>query len=218
VAARRLGLMLAASLSLAGAGSVALAGCGSAARPARARIPAPASIPAAARIPAALARESRPIGHGPAFHPPAAGPVPGPCRRDLGRRSGVHVELFAAGRVVLVAAGIGVRPPIRQVEGRIAGARCFGALATLEPTGVVLVRPVSRLTLSDLFRAWKQPLSAHRLASFRAGPGARVRLFVDGRRRSGAPGAVWLRPHAEIVLEVGPYVPPHVSYRFPPGA
>lgn len=210
MATRRLGLVLAASLSLAGAGSVALAGCGSAARP------APAAIPAA--IPAALAREARPIGHGPAFHPGAGGQVPGPCDRRLGPRLGVHVELFAAGRVVLVAAGIGVRPPIRQVEGRIASARCFGELVTLEPTGVVLVRPRARLTLSDLFRAWNQPLSAHRLASFSADPGDRVRVFVDGRARPGAPGPVRLRPHAEIVLEVGPYVPPHAFYHFPPGS
>jgi hypothetical protein len=26
-----------------------------------------------------------------------------------------------------------------------------------------------------------------------------------------------LTPHAEIVLEVGPHVPPHASYTFPPG-
>jgi len=26
-----------------------------------------------------------------------------------------------------------------------------------------------------------------------------------------------LRRHAEIVLEIGPYVPPHARYTFPPG-
>jgi hypothetical protein len=216
VATHRLGAVLAVWLSLAGAGTVALTGCGSAVRPSSPAGPAVAAAPAA--IPAALAREARPIGHGAAFHPGAHGSVPGACRRDLGRRLGVHVELFAADRVVLVAAGIGVRPPIRRAEGRIAGARCFGELVTLEPTGVVLLRPGARLTLADLFRAWNQPLSTHRLASFRAGPGRRVRIFVDGRPRPGGPGAVRLRPHSEIVLEVGPYVPPHASYRFPPGS
>jgi hypothetical protein len=216
VATHRLGALLAASLSLAAAGSVALAGCGSAVRRSPAAGSAVGTAPAA--IPAALAREARPIGHGAAFHPGADGPVAGACRRELGRRVGVHVELFAGNRVVLIAAGIGARPPIRQDEGRIAAARCFGELVTLEPTGVVLVRPDARLTLAGLFRAWNEPLSTHRLAAFRAGAGARVRIYVDGRSRAGAPGTVRLRPHSEIVLEVGPYVPPHAFYRFPPGS
>jgi hypothetical protein len=127
---------------------------------------------------------------------------------------GVHIELFAADRVVLVAAGIGVRGPVRRLEGRIAAARCFGELATIEPTGVVLVRRGSRLALADLFRSWGEPLSADRMAGFRG----RVRMFVDGRPRPGTPGSVRLRPHAEIVLEVGPFVPPHAAYHFPPGA
>jgi hypothetical protein len=79
--------------------------------------------------------------------------------------------VFAANRVVLVPAGIGTRPPLRRFAGRIADAHCYGALATIEPTGVVLVRP----------------------------------------------GAVRLLRHAEIVLEVGPPVPPHAVYTFPPG-
>jgi hypothetical protein len=130
---------------------------------------------------------------------------------------GVHVELFAANQVVLVPAGIGVRPPERTSEGRIVGARCYGALATLEATGLVLVRPRARLRLWQLFRAWGQPLSASRLAGFFAGRRRSVAVFVDGRRRRGSPGSVQLVRHAVISLEVGPYVPPHASYIFPPG-
>jgi hypothetical protein len=59
-----------------------------------------------------------PIGVGAAFHPPAlsrevvvGAPVGGfRCGAD-GTRFGVHLELFAAGRVVVVPAGIGVAPP-----------------------------------------------------------------------------------------------------------
>lgn len=68
-----------------------------------------------------------------------------------------------------------------------------------------------------LFRSWGQPLSRTRLASFRAPKGAHVAVFVNGRSWHGAPGAVPLTRHAEIVLEVGPHVPPHASYTFPPG-
>jgi hypothetical protein len=129
----------------------------------------------------------------------------------------VHVELFAANRVVLLPAGIGTRPPRRISEGRISGASCYGALVTLDPTGLVLVRSGSHPELTDLFRAWGQPLSSRRLASFSASAHGSVSVFIDGRRWGGTPGEVPLRPHAEIVLEVGPYVPPHRAYAFPPG-
>ena len=141
----------------------------------------------------------------------------GPCDRRLGPRVGVHVEVFAANRVVLLPAGIGTRPPRSFSAGRISSARCYGELVTLDPTGLVLVRSGSHPVLADLFRAWGQPLSTRRIASFTASTGARVTVFVNGRRRRGSPGQVPLAPHAEIVLEVGPYVPPHRSYTFPPG-
>jgi hypothetical protein len=165
-------------------------------------------------LPASLLAESRPIGRGASFHPPVRGPVLGACRRSLGSRFGVHVELFAANRVMLVAAGIGVRPPLRFDAGRIAHARCYGDLVTLEPTGVVQVRPGSRLHVSDLFRSWGQPLSRRRLATF---PARSVTVFVDGRLWHRDPGALPLAPHSEVVLEAGPFVPPHQSYTFPPG-
>jgi hypothetical protein len=186
--------------------ALVLGGCGASAT----------SPPREQAIPAALIAQARPIGHGAAFHPPARGWVgtgSGACRAPLGRRVGVHVELFAANRVVLVAAGIGVRGPMTRSGGRITGARCYGDLVTLEPTGVVLIRPGARLTLAALFRGWGRPLSARRLLSF-TGP---VTVFVDGRRRVGPPGDVPLTRHAEIVLEVGPHVPPHPAYHFPPG-
>jgi len=184
--------------------ALAIAACGASATP----------RPAADTIPAALIAQSRPIGHGAAFHPPARGPVPGDCRSGRGARNGAHVELFARNRVVLVAAGIGVRGPITRSGGRITQARCYGSLVTLEPTGVVLVRGGTRATLADLFHAWGQTLTPRRLLSFRG----RVRVYIDGRPHLGPPARVPLRRHAEIVLEVGPHVPPHPAYHFPPGA
>jgi hypothetical protein len=128
----------------------------------------------------------------------------------------VHLEVFAANRVVLIASGIGTRPPRTLFAGRIARAGCYGALVTIDPTGLVLVRPGARLTVAAVFRAWGEPLSQHRIASFTAPPGQSVSVFVDGQRRAVSPGSVPLTRHAEIVLEVGPYVPPHASYTFPP--
>ena len=102
--------------------------------------------PPASGIPRALLREARPIGRGPRFRPGVSGPVLGRCSSRLGARDGVHVEVFAANRVVIVAAGIGTRPPLTFSAGRIAGAGCYGDLVTLEPTGVVLHAP--RITAS----------------------------------------------------------------------
>jgi hypothetical protein len=184
----------------------ALGGCGAA-----------ADDHATSGIPATLLAQMRPIGVGPRFMPPARGPVDGACLRRLGARDGVHIELFAANRVMIVPAGIGVRPPVRESAGRIVGARCYGDLVTLSPTGVVLVRPGRSLTLADLFRSWGQPLSVSRLATFTAPRGTQVSVFVAGRRRRAPPGGVPLTRHAEIVLEVGPHVPPHRSFDFPPG-
>jgi hypothetical protein len=191
-------------LPLGGIAVAFLAGCGSTSiqRP-------PSSIPRH------LLSEARPIGAGPRFQPPVAGPVIGPCPARLGPRLEVHVELFAANRVVIVPAGIGTRPPRAAVNGRITAARCYGDLVTIDPTGIVLLRPRSRLRLGSLFRSWGQPLSDHRLASF---GGGRVVVFVDGRRWHGRPANVPLTPRSEVVLEIGPHVPPHTSFTFPPGA
>jgi hypothetical protein len=110
-----------------------------------------------------------------------------------------------------------VRAPTIDDTGRVSRARCYGALVTLDPTGIVLVRPGAGLRVADLFRAWGQRLSDHRLASFGAAPGGRVSAYVDGRSWHGAAGVVPLTRHAEIVLEIGPHVPPHRVFRFPRG-
>jgi len=47
-----------------------------------------------------------------------------------------------------------------------------------------------------------------------AGP---VRVYVDGVRVHGSPQSVGLRPHSEVVVELGGYVPPHRFYIFPEG-
>jgi hypothetical protein len=179
--------------------------------------PPPARPPATASIPRALLSEARPIGTGPRFTLPVSGPVAGACQRSLGPRVGVHVEVFAANRVLLLPAGIGAQQPWAKLDGRITSAPCYGALVTLDPTGLVLVRSGARLTLADLFRSWGEPLSRTRLTSFSAPAGSQVAVFVDGRRWNAGAASVPLARHAEIVLEVGPPVPPHSSYAFPPG-
>lgn len=152
-----------------------------------------------------------PIGVGPAFHPPAlsrpvaAGrPVAGLRCGGEGRRFGVHLELFAAGRVVIVPAGIGIAAPWRRDGAYVVSGRCSYPLRTREPTGVIEVsRP--GLTLGDLFAVWGQRLGRYR------------RAYVGGRRRPGPLAAIPLRRHAEIVLETGPFVAPHAGFLFRKG-
>ncbi len=195
-----------------------VAGCGSDGLRTIAATPAATTATTtAAAPPAALLAEARPIGRGVRFEPPVKGRPLGDCTRSLGSRAGLHVEVFGSNRVVLIPAGVGVRGPRSFSAGRIADAGCYGELVTLDPTGLVLIRPGARLTVADLFRSWGQPLSPHRIASFTTGPGESVRAFVDGRPWPGPPASIPLRRHAEIVLEVGPYVPPHAAYTFPPG-
>jgi hypothetical protein len=148
-----------------------------------------------------------PIGPGARYHPPAAPaavragrPVAGLQCGARQARSAVHVEVFAHRRVAILPAGIGRGPG------------CTFPLSTAGPTGVVRMS-TARATLGDLFRVWGQRLGPRRLLSF----DGRVLVFVDGRRRLGDPRTIRLRPHAQVVLEIGGYVAPHPSYVFPKG-
>jgi hypothetical protein len=150
-----------------------------------------------------------PIGVGPRFRLPAPEPrscAPGP----LQGRYRAHLELFARRRVVIVPAGIGVGRPRQKELGRVVRSRCRARLRTLDPTGVVEFDRRGE-TLGQLFRIWRMPLAPARLLSFRG----RVSVFVGGRLRRGDPRSLVLHDRAEIVLEIGAYVPPHRSYLFP---
>jgi len=155
-----------------------------------------------------LAIVPTPVGVGPRYHPPPgvhASCAPGSLR-GAGR---VHVELFANGRVVIVPTAIGLRGA-RVSFGRVTGARCRARLWTTDPSGVVSF--AGRARLGDLFAVWGEPLTPTRLASFHGA----VSLFRNGVRLRGDPRSLALRNDDELVLEVGGYVPPHRSYRFPP--
>jgi hypothetical protein len=166
-----------------------------------------------------------PIGVGAQFHPRAWNPLVEQrlpvgtltCSRSDPPRMGVHLELFAQDRVIIVPAGIGIGPPRRSSGPYVLGGSCSYPARTREPTGVIEVDRSTPVTLGDFFATWGKPLTSSQLLGFRAGRGQRIRAYVGGRRWSGNVRAIPLRAHAEIVLEVGPYIAPHVAYRFQDG-
>jgi len=143
--------------------AVALAGCG-------ATQTGPSPVPAG-------------VGMSPRYRPPpsgaavrAAAPVGGlRCSRARVRRFGVHVELLAHGRIILLPAGVGLAPPLRRCGAYVAGGRCSYPIRTLAPTGVLEVQRSARWTLGDLFALWgsRSPAAASEASSPRPTVGSR---------------------------------------------
>ena len=121
------------------------------------------------------------------------------CGRGSAARDEAHVELFARGLVLLVPQGIGVGPG------------CSYPVRTTQPTGVVEFVAAAHPTVGSLFAVWGQPLGPRALAGFRG----RVSAWVGGKRWHGAVASIPRTEHAELVLELGSYIPPHTFVLFP---
>jgi len=111
----------------------------------------------------------------------------------------VHLELFANGFAIVIPARVGMHD-----------AHCRAHAWTDTPTGVVRFDRLARL--GDVFAVWGMPLTRQRLLSFHGA----VSLFRNGLRVRGDPRSLPLRYGDELVLETGPFVPPHRSFVFPP--
>jgi hypothetical protein len=120
------------------------------------------------------------------------------CQSASGLRDEAHVELFAERLVLLLPKGIGIGPG------------CSYPVRTTQPTGVVQFAPSDHPTVGDLFAVWGQPLGPTSLAGFHG----TVSAWVGGKRWHGAIASIPLTHHAEIVLELGGYIPPHTFFLF----
>jgi hypothetical protein len=165
-----------------------------------------------------------PIGREPGFHLPAATPsvlsgatVVGLRCGSPRERFGVHLEVFARGLVVVVPSGIGVAAPLVRDGAFVRPRGCSYPVRTLAPTGVIEVARGRALRLGDLFDVWGQPLAPTRLAGFTTPSGRPVRAYVGGRRWTRSVREIPLLPHAQIVLQLGRFVPPHPTFLFPAG-
>jgi hypothetical protein len=126
-----------------------------------------------------------------------------------------HLDIFVDGAQKLLAAGIGIGPPLQFQSGFVTGGSCFSWLHTHDETGVIHVEsPVQRAyNLGNFFDIWGLPLS-----STQVGPAhGAVTAFLNGTRYSGDPRSIPLDAHNIIQLDVGePVVAPH-PYTFPAG-
>lgn len=138
------------------------------------------------------------------------------CRRRPVLGTVAHVELFASNHVVILPAGIGIAPPIQRLGAHALAGRCAYPLRTLDPTGLVLMSSERTYTLGALFAEWGQALSRSAVAGFRASEHGHVSVFINGAGWHGDPADAPLAPHSQITIEVGPFIPPHAHYMFPP--
>ena len=150
-----------------------------------------------------------PVGPAPRYTPTArsvavhAGTPVGELRCGAaGKTFRIHLEVFVDRKVMIVPAGIG-----------ISDNGCRYPVSTDGPDGIVRVVP--GLRLGDLFRVWGLQLKPNRLGWFTSK--TPLRVYVGGRLVKGPARQIPLTPHAQIVLELGGYVPPHPYFLFAGG-
>ena len=154
---------------------------------------------------------------------PAAGALAAGGRGALRRRGSEPgrgapasiIKLFANRRVVIVPGGIGVSGGRTVLYGHIVDALWHAAAWTLEPAGVIHLGRSGAASTPTSSPIWGEPLDSRRLLTFEADGSSRVLVFVNGKRRPGAPGDLRPgRPRSNLVVEINGYIPPHSSFAF----
>jgi hypothetical protein len=126
-----------------------------------------------------------------------------------------HLQMYVDGMEKLVAAGVGIGPPLQMVGGIVVGGSCFSWLHTHDTSGIIHIEsPVQRtFTLGDFFDIWGQPLSSTSVGPARGS----VTAFVDGVSWNGDPRTIPLAARTVIQLDVGaPLIAPQ-PFTWPPG-
>jgi hypothetical protein len=127
-------------------------------------------------------------------------------------RTHQHLDLFVAGRRVVVPAGLGI-----DADGQF-----IAPIHTHDTTGIIHVESptVRTFTLGELFGVWGVRFDSNCLGAYCTGGGSALRVYADGQPVSD-PGLLALTAHEEIVVAFGTpgQLPRPVpsSYDFPPG-
>jgi hypothetical protein len=120
------------------------------------------------------------------------------CDAQEGQRIHIHQHLviFDHGKQVDIPRNVG-QPAARP---------CIYWLHTHTPDGIIHIEaPADRsFTLADFFLVWGQPLSRTAAATARAAKGESMKVWVDGKPFTGDPRTIALKPHTDVVMEIGP--------------
>ncbi len=123
-----------------------------------------------------------------------------------------HLDVFVAGRPVIVPAGIGIDP----------AGRFISPIHTHDATGVIHVESpvVRKFTLGQFFGVWGVRLGGGCLGEYCSGSGSSLRVYADGKP-VGDPSGLVLAAHQEIVVAFGTLAqlprPVPASYSFKGG-
>jgi hypothetical protein len=124
-----------------------------------------------------------------------------------------HLDLFRSGRRIPVPAGVG------------STGKCVYWLHTNQASGIVHVAaPASAgsrvFTLGNFLTVWGQPLPSARPGLLQVGSAEQLKIWQDGRPFREGPTALVLRPHTQVVVEVGPpfLAPPGFDWQSPAAA
>lgn len=120
------------------------------------------------------------------------------CDAQEGQRIHIHQHLviFDHGKPVDIPRNVG-QPAAR---------RCIYWLHTHTPDGIIHIEaPKDRsFTLADFFAVWGQPLGKKSVATARVAKGDSLKVWVDGKPFAGDPRLIALKPHTDVVIQVGP--------------
>jgi hypothetical protein len=126
-----------------------------------------------------------------------------------------HLNIFVGDAQKLLAAGIGIGPPLQSDHNFVYGGSCFSWLHTHDQTGIIHIEsPVDRtFTLGNFFDIWGQPLTPNQVGPNKGA----VTAFVDGEPFTDDPATMPLAAHGVLQLDVGDPVQPFQPYTFPDG-
>jgi hypothetical protein len=121
-----------------------------------------------------------------------------------------HLDLFRDGRRITVPAGVGN------------SGKCVHWLHTNQAAGIVHVAAPASVgsrvfTLGDFMTVWGQPPPSAQAGILQVGSSQQLQVWQDGQLFKGAPSAVVLHPHTQVVMELGPafVAPPAFDWHSP---
>ncbi|MCX3061666.1 hypothetical protein [Streptomyces beihaiensis] len=121
-----------------------------------------------------------------------------------------HLDVIVDGKPVTVPAFIGIDQAHQQIS----------PLHAHDATGVIHIESPKQadFTLGQFMTEWNVSLTKNNIGALTAGNGNTLRVYVNGKERTGNPGAIKLTDHEEIAIvygKAGAKISVPSSYKFP---